>query len=193
MQMCWPTAESQMSVLWANVKFFMVWAFRYVLKQDVQYSHYFHLIAMAACYHQGLTHRTAQILSKCRMSGGCFTWTSHGRYKTDALHRAAGDSKLSWDWQGHWHPGSAHLLSLGRWVCLGGSAKGVLDVLSPPAFPPCKVMAVVLCIAAGLGMDLLILVCLKCVTCSVIVQSSILWLRRRRGTRQQVLSLAVAV
>lgn len=54
-------------------------------------------------------------------------------------------------------------------------------------------MAVVLCIAAGLGMELLILVCLKCVTCSVIVQSSILWLRRRRGTRQQVLSLAVAV
>lgn len=91
--MCWPTPESQMSLLQANVKFFMVWAFRSVLKQDTQYSHYFPFIAMAACYCQGLTLRYSSDLFKCKMSGVCFTQTSYGHCKTDVLLKISGYCK----------------------------------------------------------------------------------------------------
>lgn len=65
--------------------------------------------------------RTAQIFSKCRMSGGCFTWTSYSQYKTDTLHRAAGYiANCLGTGNEHLHPSSATFPSLGHWVRLGG-------------------------------------------------------------------------
>lgn len=126
--MCWPTPESQMSLLQANVKFFMVWAFRSVLKQDTQYSHYFPFIAMAACYCQGLTLRYSSDLFKCKMSGVSFTRTSLAIVKLMRYSKYQGIAKCLETGSKHLHPSSAAFPSLGHQVGLDGLLQWALSL-----------------------------------------------------------------